>query len=340
MPTLAAAARAHRLRSRLDELGDRLLGQRWVRGHAAPDIADADLQETFELRRWRRGRERGDEVGRLVPGVRPAFDHLDRVGAGLGQAGEDPGARQGVDRVAPRREEREVIGRHEVDAGAVPLPDVGDEAGRNDEPTQLRLDDEPAPVCASEIDRLDPMDSRRWCGHGLRIGREEQGVAHRERLVEPEGHVDTGTEPVERGHGFRQLGETHDDGLRDRSVGVCRDVVPLPPARGVVGQHADAGGVFPVGRRQLQVEAHQPIGVTHQPLHTSAQSGTRQRDGDRRSGRRLEAGPSPLACSYAGCSMASWLWGDDVATVDGADPGTPSSRRRSRHPRILADLGS
>ena len=55
---------------------------------------------------------------------------------------------------------------------------------------------------------------------------------------------------------------------------MCREVVPLPPAGGVVGQYADAGGVFAVGRRQLQVEAHQPIGVTQQLLHTGAQGGT------------------------------------------------------------------
>ena len=294
MPTLAAAAARHRLRSRPDDLGDRLLRERRVRGHATSDIADADLQETFELRRWSGGRERRDEVGRLVPGVRSAFGQLDRVGAGLEQAGEDPRSRQGVNRVASRREERKAVGRHEVDAGGVPLPDVGDEAGRDDEATQLRLDDEPAAVCVSEIDGLDAMDSGRWRGHCLGIGRKEQVVADGERLVEPECHVDTGTEPSEGGHGFGQLGETHDDGMRERSVRVRRDVIPLPPAGGVVGQHAGRGRGIPIGRRQLHVEAHQPIGVAQQPLHTGAQGGTGQRDGDHRSGRCL-AGLSPLA---------------------------------------------
>jgi hypothetical protein len=81
----------------------------------APDIADADLQN--------RSSSDGGVVARTatrsVASFRrsSAFDHLDRVGAGLGQAGGS--GPQGVDRSHFRAEGTEVIGRHEVHAGTV-----------------------------------------------------------------------------------------------------------------------------------------------------------------------------------------------------------------------------
>jgi hypothetical protein len=67
------------------------------------------------------------------------------------------------------------------------------------------------------------VDSGRWCGHGLGIGREQ--VLPTERLVEPEGHVDTGTKRLKVATATTTR-ETHDDGLLDRSVGVG-EIAPL-----------------------------------------------------------------------------------------------------------------